>query len=231
MLARLLAAGLLVAGAALAAIPAELDGETLHYTVNWPSGLSLGEGEFKAGKLKGSGAERWEFRFQVDANVPGFAVKDRYRSVAAGDFCSVEFSKQTAHGKRQTDETTTIDPASGAATRVTKGGGSGAMQAAVCVKDSLTFLYFLRSELIKGRVPPAQAVLSGAAYQVRTEFRGAQRTTVADEPVQADRVVVSLKGPASQHTFDIFFARDAARTPLVVLLPLPSGAVRMELVR
>ncbi|MCX6624484.1 MAG: DUF3108 domain-containing protein [Acidobacteria bacterium] len=215
------------------ALLAALDGEKLHYTVNWPSGLSLGEGEFQAKRIKGATpeAERWEFQFRLEAAVPGFQVKDRYRSVASGEFCGVEFSKETAHGARRANETTTISPGSGAATRTTKGGGSSVMQGPLCGKDALTFLYFLRSELIRGRVPPPQVVLSGAAYQVRVEYRGRQSVTVAEAPVEADRVVVSVKGPASQNTFDVYFARDAVRTPLVVSLPLASGVFRMELVR
>ena len=41
--------------------------ETLNYTVNWPSGLSLGEGRLEAKK----NAAGWEFDLQLDAAVPG----------------------------------------------------------------------------------------------------------------------------------------------------------------
>lgn len=233
MLAIRLFCAFLLALPGAAAVPAALDGETLQYAVNWPSGLSLGDGELQAKRVKGATpeVERWEFRFRLDAAVPGFQVKDRYRSLATSDFCGTEFSRETAHGARRSNETTTINPATGAATRTTKGGGSSTLQAPACVKDSLTFLYFLRSELIKGRMPPPQTVLSGAAYQIRVEYRGAQRISLAEAPVEADRVVVSVKGPASQNTLEVYFARDAVRTPLLVSLPLPTGLVRMELVR
>jgi hypothetical protein len=49
--------------------------------------------------------------------------------------------------------------------------------------------------------------------------------------VEADRMVANLKGPASEHTFEMYFARDAARTPVLVKLPLAMGSFSMELVR
>jgi hypothetical protein len=42
---------------------------------------------------------------------------------------------------------------------------------------------------------------------------------------------VSSRGPASGIDFDVFFARDAARTPILVRVPLPLGALSMELAR
>ncbi len=217
----------------MAVVPLEFDAEQLKYSVNWPSGLSLGDGEFQARHVKGASPEtgHWEFQFRLDAAVPGFHVKDLYRSSATGGFCSVEFSKQVAHGARRTNETADINPGTGAAKRTTKGGGSSTVQSPACVKDSLTYLYFLRSELMKGRVPPPQTVLSGASYQVRVEYRGTRIVTVAEEQIQADCVAVSVKGPASQTTLDVYFARDGVRTPVLVSLPLPSGVVRLEIVR
>jgi hypothetical protein len=46
-----------------------------------------------------------------------------------------------------------------------------------------------------------------------------------------DHVLVSIKGPKSDATAEIFFARDAARTPLLVKVPLSLGTVSVELVR
>jgi len=47
----------------------------------------------------------------------------------------------------------------------------------------------------------------------------------------ADRIVVAMKGPASDLNFEIFFSRDASRTPLLVRVPLALGTFSMELVR
>jgi hypothetical protein len=44
-------------------------------------------------------------------------------------------------------------------------------------------------------------------------------------------VLATLKGPASEITFEMFFARDAARTPLVIRVPLTLGTFSMELAR
>jgi hypothetical protein len=40
-----------------------------------------------------------------------------------------------------------------------------------------------------------------------------------------------VKGPKADFAFDIFFARDAARTPLSVRIPLPLGVFSLDLVR
>jgi hypothetical protein len=223
----------LAAGALLADPPPAFQQETLKYAVNWPSGLSLGEGELTARRLPGATPEatRWEYGLKLEAALAGFQVADRYRSLTTGGFCTVEFSREARHGARKADEVTTIQPDTGAGRRTTRGGGSSPVTASACVKDALAFLYYTRSELLKGRVPPAQTVLSGAPYQVRLEFRGETRVTVSEEPMMADRVVVSTRGPASAHTFDLYFARDAARTPVLVSLPLPAGVFRLELAK
>ena len=46
-----------------------------------------------------------------------------------------------------------------------------------------------------------------------------------------DRVVVFGKGPKSDFTFEILFARDAARTPLSIKIPVTVGTLSLELVR
>jgi len=44
-------------------------------------------------------------------------------------------------------------------------------------------------------------------------------------------VLVTVKGPASETAFEMFFARDAARTPLLVRVPLSMGTFLLELTR
>jgi hypothetical protein len=63
------------------------------------------------------------------------------------------------------------------------------------------------------------------------EYTGAQNIPVGDRTETADRVVVYLKGPAADTHFEIFFARDAARTPLSVRVPFSVGTLSMDLVR
>ncbi len=210
--------------------PAQFAGETLRYSVNWPSGLSLGEAEFTAQRAEPAG--NWELAFQLDAAVPGFQASDRIRSVAGAGFCSLESEKNFTHGKRKAAERTVFDQQRGQAVRTTlAGGGKSELPLSACAKDALAFLYFLRAELAQGRVPSAQNVYFGAPYRVRLDYAGTQNLRVGDSRAEADRIVVSLKGPASETTFEIFFARDAVRTPLVIKAPLPLGTFSMELVR
>jgi hypothetical protein len=200
--------------------------EDLTYTVNWPSGLSLGEGHMHA-KHEGS---NWSFELLVDASVPGFQVKDVYRSVSNAGFCSVSFDRNTSHGSKKAQEKETIDGTT--ATRDTLSGGGGSrIPVSDCVKDALTFLYFARRELGQGRVPPAQQILMGGLYQIRLDYAGAQSIPVNEVPTESDKIVCTVKGPASEFKFEVYFARDAARTPLLFKAPLAMGMFSMELVR
>ena len=201
--------------------------ETLRYAVNWPSGLSLGEAQLQARKTAGG----WSFELTLDAAVPGFAVADRYRSSASAQFCSLEFEKDTSHGRRKASEKTTFDYRKATARRATAGGGKSDIPISACARDALDFLFYTRRELSQGRVPPAETVMAGAAYQVRVEYSGAQKIALGEARVEADRVVVSVKGPKSDVSFEAFFARDAARTPLVVRCPFSLGTFSLELVR
>ena len=42
---------------------------------------------------------------------------------------------------------------------------------------------------------------------------------------------ITIQGPASRHAIEVFFGRDALRTPLIFRVPLPLGAFTMELQR
>lgn len=199
--------------------------ESLHYTVNWPSGLSLGEGRLEARHT----GQQWEFEFVLDAAVPGFSVADRYRSVANADLCSEQFDKNTLHGRRKAAEKTVFDYRKGQARRSTVGGGKTEFPISGCEHDALDFLFFARKELAQGRLPSAQSVRMGAPYQVRLEYTGLQTVSVNEKKLQADRIVVYAKGPASTLSFEIFFSRDAARTPVMVRAPFSLGTFSMEL--
>jgi hypothetical protein len=198
--------------------------ETLRYAVNWPSGLSLGEATLTA---SGSGYE-----FTLEAAVPGFAIVDRFESRITAEGCSVEFTRSLAHGKRKSRERTRFDAARGSARRETlDGGGSTEFSAPGCAHDALAFVFFARRELAAGRIAPAQTVYYGGPYNIRMEYTGAASVTVNETREQADRVVVRLKGPAVETSFEVFFSRDAARVPLVIRAPFALGTFSMELVR
>jgi len=207
--------------------------ETLHYAVTWPTGLSLGEAHMSAARsksAKGPG-EQWAFELSLDASVPGFAVADRYHAAASPDLCSATFDKDIAHGSRKTHERIEFDDHAGVARRESLGAGKSDVPISQCGRDALTFLYFARRELGQGRVPPPEDVVLGAKYQARLEYTGEQTIKVGNKPSVTDRVVVTVKGPASETSFEMFFARDPARTPLLIRVPLSLGVFSMELSR
>jgi hypothetical protein len=207
--------------------------EALSYRINWPSGLSLGEGRMTAVHNQASkgAAEGWQFELSLDAAVPGLKVSDHYRASASADFCSSNLVKEATHGERKTNERTVFDLHRHVAERSTEGGGKSEIQINNCAYDALTFFYFTRRELSQGRVPPAEGVFFGARYQVRLEYTGPQSISVNGKKTEADRMVAHLKGPASDVTVELFFARDPARTPLLIRAPFSMGTFAMELVR
>ncbi len=204
--------------------------EALNYSINWPTGLGLGEAHLTAAHLNG---DAWSFELTLDAAVPGFAVRDDYRAAAAKDLCTNAFTRTFSHGVRKSDENTTVQ--NGTAKRETVGGGESGIPVPACVRDALTFLFYTRRELGQGRVPSSQTILFGSAYQARLDYAGAPMITIGNATAQADRLngtVTSVKNPgASPVRFEVFFARDAARTPLLVKVPLAIGTFSMELVR
>jgi hypothetical protein len=202
--------------------------ESLSYTVNWPSGLSLGDAHMSA---TGTPAG-WRFDFTLDAGIPGFTVKDSFESTATKDLCSETFRKNTSHGNKKGDETVTIDQAAGVATRTpAKKVGESKSNVSACVRDALAFLYYARRELGQGRMPLAQEIIFGATYNGSFEYAGAATITVANKQVVTDKIVCHIRGPASEITFEAYFDRDAARTPLSVRVPFAMGKFSLELVR
>ena len=226
----LVAVALALAPAAFAQTGFPFQDESLHYNVNWPSGLSLGEATFTAHHKAGE----WDLAMTLDSAIPGFAIADKTRSSMTDGLCSLEMERDISHGAKQTREKTTFDQSKGEATRTTvfpEGGGTSTFSAPGCPRDAMAFLYFARRELGQGRVAPPQQVFYGAAYSVRMDYTGAQTITVSDKPSVTDHLVVHVKGPKSDFSFEMFFARDAARTPLLIRVPLSVGTFSMELVR
>jgi hypothetical protein len=212
---------------ALTAIAADspLPNEALRYSVNWPTGVSLGEAQLSAS----SSAAHMHFQFNLDATAPAFTVSDRFNSDASGSFCSSEFDKSTAHGSRKTNEKETFDSKAGTVTR-----GSVASQSegnSACTKDTLTFLYFVRQELSQGRLPQEETVYFGAPYEVRLSNAGSESLKVGGASVDAERISASVTGPSSSISFEMLFLKDPARTLAVVRVPLSLGTFSMELVK
>jgi len=226
---------LLTASASLYAAEQPLTGfpfqnETLRYNVNWPSGLSLGEVVLSAAKSE----KGWSFDAEINVGIPGLPIADRYSSLMGTDYCSMELSRTLSRGKKKNTEKTTFDQKRGKATRQTlfpEGGGKTDLDIPTCGRDALAFLYFARKELGQGRMPAPGKLYFGGEYSVRMEYTGAMEIPVAGKKTTTDHVNVSIKGPASSVTFEMFFARDAARTPLLVKIPVSVGTLSLELAR
>ena len=224
MSTRWLALALLVG---LATPASSLSQESLRYSINWPSGLSLGEGSLTSSKTSTGG---WDVNFQVEASLPGFTVSEQVRSAMSGEFCSVELEKNAVRGRRKANETTTFEK--GKATRKTaNGGGKTEIDIPACGRDVLAYLQFARKELAQGRVPAPSTVLYGAPYRIRMDFAGAQGVKVSEQMVMTDKLNVTVKGPQADVTFEAFFARDAARTPVLIRVPFALGMFSLELVK
>ena len=129
--------------------------ETLHFNVNWPSGLSLGEGELSSAFSASGG---WSFSMSVDAALPAFPIAESAKATAGTDLCTTELTKESTRGKRKTTEKTTFDSSKLTATRttLTNNGGKSEIRTSACARDALTFVQFIRRELAAGRLPPAQ---------------------------------------------------------------------------
>ncbi|MGD1091962.1 MAG: DUF3108 domain-containing protein [Bryobacteraceae bacterium] len=207
--------------------------QSLHYSINWPSGLSLGEATLVSDHQNpGKAGDLWVFDLDLDASVPGFAIRDHEHASASPDFCSFELDKSSLRGRRKGEEKITFDQQKNTITRETlNGGGKSDISVPPCAKDALTFLQFARQELAQGRLVPQQPVAFGSMYQVRFEYTGQQTIRTGEHQVDADRILASIKGSSSDLTVEIFFARDAARTPLLAKVPVSLGTFTVELIR
>ena len=208
-------------------------GESLHYSINWQSGLSLGEADLTAHKTD----QGWQFQADLNAGVPGFSISDHIRSTTTTGLCSEELERDFSHGSAKTREKTAFDQKAGSAERTTlfpDGGtkpGKSTFDIPSCARDALAFLYYVRLELGQGRVTPAQQVWLGSAYSVKTDYTGSETIKVGNKATVTDHEVVSVKGPKSDFHCDVYYARDAARTPVQIRIPLALGTFTVELVR
>lgn len=205
--------------------------EQLVYSINYPSGLPLGSATLETKEVSlPDGSTGREFVFELQAAVPGFEVKDRYRSRTTLGYCSLEFEKNARHGKKVVKELLTFHPQAGEAVRQTlAGGGQSRFPVPDCAKDALAYLQYFRREMASGRVPPPATIYFGAAYQLRLEYAGRQRVDVGGETLDADRVQVLVKGPASEHSFQAYLAVEPERRPVLFRVSLPQGLFTMEL--
>jgi hypothetical protein len=217
-----------------AVIPASVDGfpftdESLKYSVNFSTGISLGEAHMVARRDPSHG---WNFNFTMDASLPRYPIIDRFNAYADAELCSLRFDRSSEHGSRKAKELTYFDRGRSIAVRSTKGGGGlSEIPVGLCPHDALSFLYYLRRELGQGRVPPNDVILASGPYRVSLVYAGEKSIAQKKQQVPADQINCTVKGPASETHLEILFARDAARTPLLVRCPFSLGTFSLELVR
>ena len=206
--------------------PTFSDGERLIYDITWPSGLSLGETEF----LARANAAGWAFEATITATLPTLEIRDEYHSKADSGLCSSEFEKNAKHGDTKIREGVEFDQTNHRATRKSLGGrGESEFAIPPCARDGLAFLYFLRQQLAAGRIPPPDDINFGAQYQISVTYLESVEIVVAGARRRADRILVDLTGPKSQHGFEILFGQDAARTPLLMHIPFEMGTFSLRL--
>jgi len=203
--------------------------ESLTYSINYTSGLSLGEATLNS--TKSGDPAKWSFSLKLDAGIPGFTVRDQYTSRADAGLCSQVLEKDLSHGSKKVKEKITFDQQKHEVKRETQGGGSSESSVGMCARDALAFLQFVRQELQQSRLAPQQSIVFGGQYQVRFEYMGVQRIQNGSSATEAERIQTTIKGPSSNFTVEIFFGRDAARTPILARIPLSLGQVTVELVQ
>ena len=206
--------------------------ESLKYSINYTSGLSLGEANFSA--THSSSQHGWEFEASVNAAVPGFSILDNLHASASDELCSTQFSRDLSNGSKKTREKTTFDEKTGKAHRVTTmptDGGETTFTIPSCARDALTYVYYGRRELGQGRVPHTQDVFFGGPYSAKMDYAGAQNIVIKGKSTVTDHLVISVKGPKSDFSFEVFYARDAARTPVEIRIPAPVGTLTAEVVQ
>jgi len=205
--------------------------EDLNYTIVWPTGISLGDAHLHARRA----GQKWNFSFTLDAGIPGYTVKDSYRSDVdpgpGSDYCTTAFDRSSTHGARVMNEKETVDRARGVAIRPGKDGAKVEIPVQSCVKDALAYLFYARQEMGQGRVPSAQDVLLGALHPIRVDYDGGPVITMNGKQVQSDKVTCTWRNGDTAYSFEVYFARDAARTPLRITAPFAVGTFSMDLVR
>jgi len=211
--------------------------ETLHYAINWQSGLSLGEATLSSSRalwvVEGAESARWNFDLDIDASVPGFAIRDRYTSSAGPEVCSATLDKTVNRGSHKSEEKVTFDQEQHSITRTMQpegpGGGTSEASVSPCARDALAYLQFVRQELAQGRLVPQQSVVLGGLYNVRLEFAGTETVKKLGQAVEADRIHATIRGPACDLSVDVLFAKDEVRTPVLARIPLALGTFTVEL--
>ena len=201
--------------------------EELHYSIHWPSGLSFGSALFKA-RFTDPG---WRFEFDLQASLPKLEVNDRAVSRSDSQLCGQEFEKHILHGPKRANELLRFRPNAVERFNLQRAEETrpGVTPVQDCARDALAFLYFLRTELAAGRIPPPDTVFFGAGYRVRLEHAQSRWLLWDGERQLADEIQVSVRGPGSEHELSVFFGRDQSRAPLLFRMQFDTETFTMRL--
>jgi len=200
-----------------------LSAESLRYNLKWPSGLTLGEANLTS-ELTSRGNT---YTLDLDASLPAYTFHDRYISSTSAQSCTIQFTRETQHGNKKTNERIAVSP-DGTITRETVGGGKTEIAAAPCPHDPLALLVAVRKNLAQ----PAQSVLFGPGYPVRFEAAGPATVSLNDKPTATDKVICVLTLPKiGDYRLELYFLKDQTRTPALIRAPFALGTFYMELIR
>ena len=201
--------------------------EELRYSIYWPSGLSFGSALFKA-RFTDPG---WRLEFDLQASLPKIEVNDRAVSRSDSQLCGQEFEKHILHGGKRANELLRFRPNVVERINLERAEEQrpGVTPVQDCARDALAFLYFLRTELAAGRIPPADTVFFGAGYRVRLEHAQSRWLIWDGERQLADEIRVSIRGPGSEHELSAFFDRDESRVPLLFRMQFDAETFTMRL--
>lgn len=202
-------------------------GERLRYEIVWPSGLRLGDAEFVAN----SNQAGWAFTADISANLPVIVVQDKYQSSTDFSLCSTRFAKQVIHGKRKQNEEVEFDQSDNTALR--KNLADSTTQDLIvppCARDALAYLYYLRQDLSQGRVPPPDDFNFGPQMQISVSYVETRKIEARGVMQDADRLLIYVTGGEKPINIEVFLAKDAARTPLLLQAPFELGTFSLRLV-
>lgn len=202
-------------------------GETLRYEIVWPSGLRLGDAEFRAN----SNLTGWAFAADLSASLPAIIVDDKYQSSTDSSLCSTKFAKQVIHGKHKQNEEVEFDQdANRALRRNLANGTTQNLVVPPCARDALAYLYYLRQDLSHGRVPPPDDFNSGTQMQISVSYVETREIEAGGKKQDADRLLIYVTGGEKPINIEVFLAKDDARTPLLLRVPLELGTFSLRLV-
>ena len=201
--------------------------EQLTYSIAWPSGLPVGQADFKA-RFVDPG---WRFEMSLNASLPEINIDDAYVSRTDAAACSLEFEKHARHGSKRTHEFLRFGRTAVERFNLETVGqeSPGVVPVSGCARDALAYLYHLRKDLGAGRIPPPADIFFGAGYRLNLEYAQTRRLVWEGKRRLVDEIRAVVRGPASEHVFSVYFGRDEARTPLLFRVEFEGTPFTMQL--